>query len=192
VVFTLRPYTSRFLVSATETQVQEIIRSVWLVNWLAGAGNMLSSQDISFVFNYWTLSSLGPTRTAAFVLISFFLFLIFLFRFSQVFSPFYKIILFVPSVSLNTGQIKVKCTVVLRPWTGRTAHRGSRGIIALFLDHGTRREWVVSVMSRSLFTSGKDPVTIVQEAGWATGPVWTVEENLTSTGIWSPRHVIDV
>jgi hypothetical protein len=28
------------------------------------------------------------------------------------------------------------------------------------------------------FTPGKDPVPIVQEAGWATGPVWTGAENL--------------
>ena len=33
---------------------------------------------------------------------------------------------------------------------------------------------------------GKDPVTIVQEAGWAPGPVWTGAENLTPTGIRSP------
>jgi len=36
---------------------------------------------------------------------------------------------------------KVKCTLVqaLRLCTGRTAHRGSRGIALLFLDHGTGR-----------------------------------------------------
>ena len=36
---------------------------------------------------------------------------------------------------------KVKCTLVqaLRLCTGRTPHRGSRGIALLFLDHGTRR-----------------------------------------------------
>ena len=28
------------------------------------------------------------------------------------------------------------------------------------------------------FTPGKDPVSIVQEAGWAPGPVWTGAENL--------------
>ena len=27
----------------------------------------------------------------------------------------------------------------------------------------------------------KDPVPIVQEAGWAPGPVWTVAENLAPT-----------
>jgi hypothetical protein len=26
--------------------------------------------------------------------------------------------------------------------------------------------------------AGKDPVPIAQEAGWASGPVWTGEENL--------------
>ena len=30
---------------------------------------------------------------------------------------------------------------------------------------------------------GKDPVPIVQEAGWALGPVWTGAENLAFTGI---------
>ena len=33
---------------------------------------------------------------------------------------------------------------------------------------------------------GKDPLPIVQEAGWAPGPVWTGAENLAPTGIRSP------
>ena len=36
------------------------------------------------------------------------------------------------------------------------------------------------------FTPGKDPVPIVQEAGWTPGPVWMGAENLASTGIRSP------
>ena len=38
-------------------------------------------------------------------------------------------------------KVKVKVTLVqaLRLCTGRTAHRGSRGIALLFHDHGTRR-----------------------------------------------------
>ena len=36
------------------------------------------------------------------------------------------------------------------------------------------------------FTPGKDPVRIVQEAGWAPGPVWTGVENLAPTGFRSP------
>jgi hypothetical protein len=33
---------------------------------------------------------------------------------------------------------------------------------------------------------GKDPVPILQEAGWAPGLVWTGAENFTLTGILSP------
>jgi len=36
------------------------------------------------------------------------------------------------------------------------------------------------------FTPGKDPVPIVQEAGWTPGPVWAVAESLNPTGIRSP------
>ena len=47
-------------------------------------------------------------------------------------------------------KVKVKVTLVqaLRLCTGRTAHRGSRGIALPFLDHGTRRGWGVSVTGR--------------------------------------------
>ena len=43
--------------------------------------------------------------------------------------------------NLMTAYVKVKCTLVhaLRLCTDRTAHRGSRSIGLLFLDHGTRR-----------------------------------------------------
>ena len=78
----------------------------------------------------------------------------------------------------------------MHPCTGRMAHRGSRGIALFFLDHGTRRGWGVSVTPRPLFTPGKDPVPIVQEAGWAPGPVWTgAQENLAPTGIRSPNRL---
>jgi hypothetical protein len=44
-------------------------------------------------------------------------------------------------VFVKKVKIKVKCTLVhaLRLCTGRTVHRGSRGIALLFHDHGTRR-----------------------------------------------------
>ena len=38
-------------------------------------------------------------------------------------------------------------------------------------------------------TPGKDPVPIVQEAGWAPRPVWTDAENLAPTGIRSPDRL---
>ena len=50
-------------------------------------------------------------------------------------------------------KVKVKCALVqaLRLCTGRTTHRGSRGIAILFHDHGTRiREGSASRTGRSL------------------------------------------
>ena len=92
---------------------------------------------------------------------------------------------FLTLVFFNNG--KVKCTLVqaLRLSTGRTAHRGSRGIVLLFLTHSTRRGWDVSVTPRPLFTTGKDSVPVVQEAGWSPEPVWTGAENLVPTGFRS-------
>ena len=45
---------------------------------------------------------------------------------------------------------------------------------------------MVSVTPRPQFTPVKEPVLIVQEAGWAPGSVWTGAENLAPTGIRSP------
>jgi hypothetical protein len=83
---------------------------------------------------------------------------------------------------------KVKCTLVQarRLCIGRTAHKGSRGIALLIHDHCTRRGWGVSVTPRSLVSPGKDPVPIVQKAGWAPEPVWRGAENFAPTGIWRP------
>ena len=53
------------------------------------------------------------------------------------------------------------------------AQRVGRGIALLFHDRGTRRRWVVSSTPGPHFTRGKDPVPILQEAGWTPGPVWT-------------------
>jgi len=53
------------------------------------------------------------------------------------------------------------------------AQRVGRGIALLFHDRGTRRGWVVSITPRPHFTPGKDPVPILEEAGWAQGLVWT-------------------
>ena len=39
------------------------------------------------------------------------------------------------------------------------------------------------------FTPGKDPVPIVQEAGWAPGPVWTGAENLAPPPGFDPQTV---
>ena len=50
-------------------------------------------------------------------------------------------------------------------------------------------------MPQPLFTPGKDPVPLVQEAGWAPGPVWTGAENTAHTRILSldcPAHSVTI
>ena len=53
------------------------------------------------------------------------------------------------------------------------AQRVGRSIALPFHDRSTRRGWVVSSTPRPHFTPGRGPVPILQEAGWAPGPVWT-------------------
>ena len=69
-------------------------------------------------------------------------------------------------------QIKVKIKVKWSRYRSDVAQRVGRGIALLFNDRGTRRGWVVSSTPRPQFSPGKDPVPIVQEAGWAPGLVW--------------------
>ena len=53
------------------------------------------------------------------------------------------------------------------------AQRVGKGIALLFLGLRTRRGRVVSTTPRPHFTPRKDPLPILEEAGWAPGPVWT-------------------
>jgi len=73
-------------------------------------------------------------------------------------------------VGINSKYLKYVKWSRYRPGV---VQRVGRGIALLFHDRGTTRGWVVSSTPRPHFTPGKDPVPIVQEAGWAPGPVWT-------------------
>jgi len=48
-------------------------------------------------------------------------------------------------------------------------------------------EWVFNILP-GRFSRGKDPVPIIQEAKWASGPAWTGTENLAPPG-FDPRAV---
>ena len=50
----------------------------------------------------------------------------------------------------------------------------------------TRWECVVNATPRPLYPRGRDPVPVVEEAGWAPVLVWTAAENRAQTGIRSP------
>jgi hypothetical protein len=68
---------------------------------------------------------------------------------------------------------------------------GGRGIALLFLILGTRRG-EGSAPRPGRFSPGKEPVPIVQEDGWAAGPVWTCAKNLASSipGLSSPWPIV--
>jgi len=50
--------------------------------------------------------------------------------------------------------------------------------------------WVDNATPRQLYPRETNPVPIVQEAGWAPGPVWTGDKNLVPTEIRSPERPV--
>jgi hypothetical protein len=49
---------------------------------------------------------------------------------------------------------------------------------------------LVNANPRRFTPSKRNPVPIVQEAGWAPGPVWTGEENVFPIEFQSPDHPV--
>ena len=76
-------------------------------------------------------------------------------------------------LTLPVKNVRVKVKVECSRYRTGMAQRVGRGITLLFHDRGIRMGWAVSSTPRPHFTTGKDPVPIVQEVGWAPGPVWT-------------------
>jgi len=75
--------------------------------------------------------------------------------------------------SVDRQSCKVNVKLEWSHYRPGVAQRMGRGIALLFHDRGTRRWRVVSSTPWPHFTPGKDPVPILQEAGWTPGPVWT-------------------
>jgi hypothetical protein len=86
------------------------------------------------------------------------------------------------------GQLKcVLLTMVKRYILPYYRPRGLEGEVDVYLHpfSTSALEGGRSATRPGCFTPGKDPVPIVQEAGWAAGPVWTCAKNLAPTGIQS-------
>ena len=77
----------------------------------------------------------------------------------------------------NNNRLYIKVKVKFSRYRPGVAQSVGRGIALLFHDRGTKRGWVVSSTPRPHITPGKDPVPILQEAGWAPEPVWTGEKS---------------
>jgi hypothetical protein len=71
-----------------------------------------------------------------------------------------------------------------------TCHKGIQGedryTCTLSLTPTLDVEWVVNATLRPNYSRERDPLPIVQEIGWAPGPVGTGEENLATNVIRSP------
>ena len=94
------------------------------------------------------------------------------------------------AVYIPMTKVKVKCTLVqaLRLCTGCTAHRGSRGIDLLFLDHGTRRgEGSESRPGRSLLP-GKTRYPLYRRMGGPQGRSGQVQK-ISPPPEFDPRTV---
>jgi len=76
-------------------------------------------------------------------------------------------------ISVDNTLTKGKCRGKVFPLQSGVVQTVGRGIALLFHDRGTSRGWVVSSTPWPHSTPGKDPVPILQEAGWAPGSVWT-------------------
>ena len=79
-------------------------------------------------------------------------------------------------LSYHAGNVEIvvkKVKVKRSHYRPGVAQRVGTGIAQLFHDRGARKGWEVSSMPQPYFTHGKHPVPILQEAGWAPGPVWT-------------------
>ena len=96
---------------------------------------------------------------------------------SKIFGKKILILIFCKTFAWNISnsknkRVKYHKKVKFSRYRPGVAQRVGRGITLLFHDRGTRRGWVVSSTPRPHFTPCKDPVPIVQEAGWGPGPVW--------------------
>jgi hypothetical protein len=67
----------------------------------------------------------------------------------------------------------------------KKAQRTGRDITSAHSETGGRRRLVVSITLQTLYPA-RDPVPIIQKAGWASAPVSTARKNLPSSG-FDPR-----
>ena len=92
------------------------------------------------------------------------------------------VLILIPDKDKGKGKPKVK----VRPRAGHEGPKGEKYHSTFSLTSALGGGgWSTPRSGR--FTPWKDPVTIVQEAGWAPGPVWTGAENLAPTGIRYPN-----
>ena len=122
----------------------------------------------------YAISSIPPLQTGIYIYIYIYIYLFIgmynsLYTFCAIHCKIYTFVIF----NSRHPHSLCKKNVKWSRYRPGVAQRVGRGIALLFHDRGTRRGWVVSSTPWPHFTPGKDPVPILQEAGWAPGLVWT-------------------
>jgi hypothetical protein len=79
----------------------------------------------------------------------------------------------------------IKGKIKGHPITGHQGPKGGAEVLLYSFSTSALGGGGFSARRPGRFTAGKDSVPIVQEAGWAPGPVWTCAKNLAPTGIRS-------
>ena len=95
-----------------------------------------------------------------------------------------------------TYQLITPCSCEMRPWIilpvskckghSLTCYKGTeaRSVVSLLMRNlRVRWEWAVIATPRPLYPRERDPLPIVQEPGWASGPAGRGAEKLTLTGV---------
>lgn len=84
-------------------------------------------------------------------------------------------------------QVKLKVKVVPLHASGDT--EGSMGVVLLMLNLSARWRCVVHTMLLRLHPHERAPVPIVEQGGWASGPVWTGMEKTSVPLVFEPWTV---
>jgi len=78
--------------------------------------------------------------------------------------------------------VKVKISA----WYACANREARRTYSSNLFTMSTLDECELSTLGPGRFNPYKDPVTVVQEVGLASGPIWMSTKNFNPTGIWSP------
>jgi hypothetical protein len=69
-----------------------------------------------------------------------------------------------------------------------TLEQAMKAQLYSFFNLSASWECAVNATSRLLYPRGRDPVPVIDEAGWAPEPVWIGVENLGPGAVRSPDH----
>ena len=89
------------------------------------------------------------------------------------------------STQVWATEVSLFCSCMLKERKVRPSTVSVDILLYSLFNPGARWGWVVNARPRPPYYWERDPSPTVQEARWATGPVWTEAESIVPTGIRS-------